>query len=293
MMVKRPSLTSLGIMGALVVAVAGLMLLAGPAAAQTVPTITPTPSPTLSPTPGSAGPSATPGPGPATQPAGGPGTATSSAPPVSAATATRRVIPAQTTPGPSPTALLAGVSLPTAAACSQEPTVRVRSGGAWLAEGPGDDYDVLGRLQEETVRPIAGRASDAAWWLIDLDDLGEGWIADGDVTVQGDTSAVPLVAAPPLPDGATPTPGPPWQPTPNAACLTPTPTLTAEPEATEPAPTPTATAVVEPPTATPTPEEPAAEPLPEEETGERLFWLPVAAIVLIAAGAFLYATRRS
>jgi hypothetical protein len=177
--------------------------------------------------------------------------------------------------------------------------VRVASGGAWVAEGPGDEYDFLGRLEAQTVRPVVGRASEDEWWLIDLDDLGEGWIADADVTVQGDTSSVPVVAAPPLPGGATATPGSPWRPTPAASCVTPTPTLraTTEPDTPTPQPSPTmtatATATIEPAAPAPSPEEPDAEPLPGAETTDSLFWLPVAAIVLIAAGAFLYATRRS
>jgi LPXTG-motif cell wall-anchored protein len=37
-----------------------------------------------------------------------------------------------------------------------------------------------------------------------------------------------------------------------------------------------------------------AEPLPiEEDEGSSLMWLPVAGIVLLAAGALLYVTRRS
>jgi hypothetical protein len=302
MIARRPPLTTLKIAATLLLVVTGVTLLglvAQTARAQTVPTMTPSPPPgtTVSPTPGSGGATATSGPPPATASPGTTGTpaATNTRPPVGQATATptRRAGTAQATPGASPTALLRGITLPTAEACSQEPTARVGAGGAWVADGPGEEYERLGRLAAGTVRPIVGRASDVEWWLIDLDDHGEGWIADAEVTVRGDTSSIPVVSAPPLPDGATPTPGSPWRPTPAAACLTPTPTATTEADTPTPVPSPTTTATAEPPTPTPAPDEPVAETLPGEETTDRLFWLPVAAIVLIAAGAFLYATRRS
>jgi hypothetical protein len=175
--------------------------------------------------------------------------------------------------------------------------VLILEGGAWVYEGPGEDYEPVGRLEEETVRPLLARAADARWWLIELDEEETGWVADADVEVQGNTSDLPLEEAPALPDGPTPTPGPTWEPTPNADCITPTPTETVEASAT---PVPTATATntptVEPvePSATPAPiGTQTAEPLPVEEEGGSLMWLPLAGLVLLAAGAFLYVTRRS
>ena len=250
--------------------------------AQTVPTITPTPD---------EDPTSPPGLPPApTEQATTPPTLTR--PPAVQATATRRTT---ATGSATPTAILssAEADYPTAEACSPEPTVLVLEGGAWVYEGPGDDYDALGRLDEETVRPIVARAAYGAWWLIALEDDETGWIADDDVAVQGDTSALPVEDAPALPDGHTPTPGPTWEPTPDAGCATPTatPTATEEPTSTpDPTETATATATVTPVLAV-TDE---AEPLPiEEDEGSSLMWLPVAGIVLLAAGALLYVTRRS
>lgn len=269
--------------------------------AQTVPTITPTspPGQLPSPTPGGGQPPPTSQPSSATPPPS-PTTAvraTSTRPTADQAT---RMVTRQVTPGPSPTALFSGAAaaMPTAESCSTEPTIRVASRGAWIYTGPGEDYDQVGRLAAGTVRPLIGRAASAAWWLVALDAGESAWIADDDVTIQGDTSDVAVVSAPPLPSGATPTPGPTWAPTPNPRCLEPTPTAraTATTKATAAPPTPTvspsatASLAVEDVTATP---EVETAPLPDDDNTDRLFWLPVAGLVLLAAGAFLYATRRS
>lgn len=278
-----------------VVALAGALSLSPAAArwahAQTVPTITPTPGDdaTSPPGPTSASPTEEATTPPQEQP-------TTTRPPAGRATATRSTTTGAATGSPTPTAILRGTAAahPTAEACSLEPTVLVLDGGAWVYEGPGEDYDRLGRLDEDTVRPIVARAAYGEWWLIGLDDDETGWIADANVEVQGDTGELPLEDAPALPNGRTPTPGPTWEPTPNRDCVTPTatPTATEEPTSTS-TPTETATAA---PTATVTPV-PAAtdevEPLPVEEEGSSLMWLPVAGIVLLAAGALLYVTRRS
>jgi uncharacterized protein YgiM (DUF1202 family) len=272
------------------------VLLAEPAArwayAQTVPTITPTspPGQEPSPPPGSGDPTATSEAPAATNTA----VATNTRLPLTqpAATRTPRATATRgtTTPTASPTALLSGVTLATAEACSPEPTIRVSSRGAWLYEGPGDSYDRLGRLEARAVRPVLGRAVDVPWWLIDLEGGLSGWIANADVTVQGDTSEVPIIEAPPLPRGATPTPGAPWQPTPNPACLQPTPT--AEPDTPAPRPSPSVTPLSDLSPATAAPDDSASLPSEGDESGDNLFWIPVAGIVLLAAGAFLYATRR-
>jgi hypothetical protein len=200
-----------------------------------------------------------------------------------------------------PTALLspAEAAWPTAEPCGDEPTIRVLAGGAWVYEGPGQDYDAIGRLEEDTVRPLLARGEPAQWWLITLEDEERGWIADEDVDVQGDTSELAVEEPPALPDGNTPTPGPTWEPTPNPDCSTPTATPTPSPS---PAPSSTATPTTTPTeqaedvTATTTAEPTAAgeaEPLPVEDEGSSLMWLPIAGLVLLAAGVFLYVTRRS
>jgi LPXTG-motif cell wall-anchored protein len=274
------------------------LVLAAPAArrayAQTVPTITPTSPPDQepSPPPGSGDPTATSE--TSTPVATNTAVATNTRQPLTQPTATRTprttATRGTTTPTASPTALLSGVTLATAEACGPEPTVRVSRRGAWLYEGPGDSYDRLGRLEAQSVRPVLGRAADVPWWLIDLEGGLSGWIANADVTVQGVTSEVPIVAAPPLPGGATPTPGIPWQPTPNPNCLQPT--STTEPDTPTPPPSPSVTPPSDASPATAAPDGSSSLPLEGDGSGDNLFWLPVAGIVLLAAGAFLYATRR-
>ncbi|MFZ0544115.1 MAG: SH3 domain-containing protein [Candidatus Promineifilaceae bacterium] len=144
----------------------------------------------------------------------------------------------------------------TAVPCGMPPTVQAR-GLVNVRFGPGLDYDPIGRLIFLEVREIIGRAEFATWWQIQLPGNEVGWVADQAVTIQGYTGAVPIVAAPPI-NGATPTPGPVWEPTPEPSC-TPVPTTAATVEAAAPA--------TEPPTAVPTATVlTAAEASPTEET---------------------------
>ena len=71
--------------------------------------------------------------------------------------------------------------------------------------GPGTVYDVLGNLVQNQSADILGRNSNSSWWVIEFapGPGGQGWIANSIVTVFGDTSNIPIVAAPP-----TPTPAP-------------------------------------------------------------------------------------
>ncbi|MEW5988457.1 MAG: hypothetical protein AB1791_17645, partial [Chloroflexota bacterium] len=117
---------------------------------------------------------------------------------------------------------LSGGYLPTAEPCGP-PTIQAID-LVYVRGGPGPDYPITGGLAYLEVRPIAGRAADAAWWVIQLADGTLGWVADQVVNVHGYTGQVPIVASPPL-NGQTPTPGPTWQPTPNPLCP-PLPTLT-------------------------------------------------------------------
>lgn len=80
--------------------------------------------------------------------------------------------------------------------------------------GPGTVYDVIGSLLKLETVLINGRNASTTWWWIQNPDAGgQCWVWDGLVTVSGDTSQVPVIAAPPLPATATPT-----------ATVTPTPT---------------------------------------------------------------------
>lgn len=115
----------------------------------------------------------------------------------------------------------------TALPCGVPPTVQAL-GLVNVRLGPGVDYEPVSSMVYLEVRPIIGRAEFANWWLIQLPGNDSGWVSDQAVVVRGYTGLVPIVD-PPAIDGATPTPGPLWQPTPNPVCTplpTPTPTLT-------------------------------------------------------------------
>ena len=183
----------------------------------TIPTRTPEPGPaTNTPEPGGGG-----GGG------GGGGEATPTSSTGGGVTPTTGAPPAQVTIGPTPL----GGYLPTAEPCGTIPTVRTL-GTVYVRQGPGTDYTAVTTMQYLEVRPIRGRAQNAEWWLIELGDGSSGWIANLAVEVRGYTGLVPLVTAPPLANGATPTPGPLWNPTPNPVCtIEPTATATVTPTA--------------------------------------------------------------
>ncbi|GIK57306.1 MAG: SH3 domain-containing protein [Chloroflexi bacterium] len=198
--------------------------------AAQVPTI-----PTRTPTPGPQTPTALPTTVVSTPPPG------DSPPPPGAATAT---------PAGEAGAAAATESAfyPTAVPCSNQPTILALNANLInVRSGPDTRYPVVGSLLFREVRPIIGRDASAPWWFIQLNDRQTGWVADAVVEVQGNTTAVPIVTAPPL-DGTTVTPGIPWQPTTPPPCATPstaTPTATASPP-----PSPVSEAIVVVPLAT-------------------------------------------
>jgi hypothetical protein len=170
----------------------------------------------------------------------------------------------------------------TAQPCGVPPTVQAR-GTVNVRLGPGLDYEPIDSLVFLEVRPIIGRAEFGTWWLIQLPDNTTGWVADQAVAVQGYTGQIPIVDPPEL-DGATPTPGPLWEPTPNPVC-TPLPTATATvaiaeaqpttiavsnntPTEAPPQPTPTEEPVQPAPSNTPTSQpEPSATTAPTVDAG--------------------------
>jgi len=278
----------------------GVEIAQSTAPGQSVPTRTPTPDAT------SPDPTATTGGGGAT-----------SATSVPQNTPTSTTLPAAT----ATTAPATGRdALPTAEACSEEPTIQALNSPINVRSGPGTDYDVVGALSYLEVRVIAGRAAQAAWWQIRMPDGSLAWVTDELVAVSGYTGLVPLVDAAKLAQGNTPTPGPTWAPTPNPACPSPTPTMTATATATATAAataTATATATAEsdgaaatapeatateeaPPTPMPTVEpETDATPTvsaPPADTGENdgggNLWLPVTGLLLIGAAIVLFIRGR-
>jgi hypothetical protein len=224
-----------------------------------------------------------------------------------------------------------GGFVPTAESCGVPPTIKAQN-PTNVRQGPGANYPVAGQLVYLEVRFILGRAADAAWWLIQLDDGKTGWVAGDVVIVQGYIGGVPIVSAPAI-NGQTPTPGAPWNPTPLPFCtVTPTATATATPApsatpapadavseassasaetqpttesslpTTTPLPQPTQTAVA-PPTLLPTDSasrpdivnttQPAAAQIETAASGSAADWLlPVAGLLLVAGGVVTFVTRR-
>lgn len=188
------------------------MVMVTSVAAQTIPTRTPTPGPqTPTPLPTTVVPTSPPGGNP---------------PPGSTSTQ----IPTAVTP------TLVSTLYPTAEPCSDQPTIlALNASFINVRTGPDTRYPVIESLVFREVRLIIGRDAVAPWWLIRLNAQQTGWVADEVVEVQGNTVNVPIVAAPLL-NGATVTPGAPWQPTPPPLCATPptaTPTTTATPTASD------------------------------------------------------------
>ncbi len=86
---------------------------------------------------------------------------------------------------------------------------------AYCRFGPGTVYDVIGYMLEGEVASIGGRSAETTWWQIENPDrLGHCWVSDVVVMVIGDTSEVPVVAAPPTPTPPPPPPPPPGPPPP-------------------------------------------------------------------------------
>lgn len=137
----------------------------------------------------------------------------------SQSTATPIVTEATATPTLIPVTLVAtpvGGFLPTAVSCGVPPTIQAKN-TTRVRLGPGTNYAILGQLVYLETRPIVGRSADSEWWIVQFSNSKTGWVANTVVNVQGNTSGIPTLTAPPL-NGETPTPGPLWNPTPNSEC---------------------------------------------------------------------------
>lgn len=202
----------------------------------TVPTRTPTPDPnrpTTQPSPTATRDGTGNPPGPtATQTASSPAAPTSTGTRQTGGTAGAPVTPStDTVTGGT---LQPGAGLP--GNCDETPYVRVIS-QLTAHTGPGIDYEPIATLEPAEMRRIIGRAADATWWQIQLDAATVGWVQDRDVDEFGNTALVIVVETPPR-NGATTTPGAPWNPTPLPllTCV-PTPTPSATPIGTQTPPT--------------------------------------------------------
>ena len=139
-----------------------------------------------------------------------------------------------------------------------------------VRSGPGDVYDLVGKLPEGTEAEITGQDETGRWWQIIFlpAENGRGWIpVDSNLSEASNANGVPIALAPPLPTG-TPTPIP---DTPTPTPIPDTPTLTPVPST----PTPSPTATEPPATATPAvPPTATATNTPSLPTGEFVLLKP-------------------
>lgn len=84
------------------------------------------------------------------------------------------------------------------------PTIRVTFSYLNIRAGPGVNFPVIGKLVLDDTATIVGRNADFTWFVIEHSGT-QGWIYNTPayITINGDTSGVPLAASPP-----TPIPGP-------------------------------------------------------------------------------------
>jgi len=78
-----------------------------------------------------------------------------------------------------------------------------------LREGPGPNYPSITELNSGTNTEIIGISEDGNYWKVSVSETGqEGWLRGASVNVSGDTSAIPIAAAPPPPEVPTEVVGP-------------------------------------------------------------------------------------
>lgn len=143
-----------------------------------------------------------------------------SAPPTAAPTET-------TAPEPTVTAVAVATEAPAATqppAPTQAPAPTAAPAGpvlnitlpANVRAGPGTGYGILGGLNAGSTPEVVGRDAGATWYVINYLG-GRGWVSNQVAQYTGDTNALAVVAAPPLPPTAAPTATPLPAPTATAA----------------------------------------------------------------------------
>ncbi len=117
----------------------------------------------------------------------------------SAPTPTLSPVPVTETPTVAPpTSTPTITSTPNFATATAKYNVSVRS-------GPGEDYPIVDLFLQGQTAQITGRYDDTpigTWWLVARIGAGiDGWVWSGAADVAGDTSGVPILEAPPTPEG--------------------------------------------------------------------------------------------
>lgn len=89
-------------------------------------------------------------------------------------------------------------TLPALQGTAGGPKATVKEGTVNVRSGPGTAYAIVGRTKAGQSHEITGKNKDGSWWEIDFGGK-KSWIYGPLMTVEGNTTAVPVVAAPPLP----------------------------------------------------------------------------------------------
>ena len=79
--------------------------------------------------------------------------------------------------------------------------VSVTSAAVNVRNGPGTAYGIIGKARKDQSFDVTGKNQAATWWQIDFGGK-QGWISGQLVKTSGETTAVPVVEAPPLPKAA-------------------------------------------------------------------------------------------
>ncbi len=107
--------------------------------------------------------------------------------------------PPSPTPTPAPPTATPTPEPPTPTPTPTGPPIVRAAGEINIRQGPGLAYAVVGRLMEGEPALLIGRNEAGDWWHIRRQDGTIGWVLGQLVVVEGDTTAVPVVVAPPVP----------------------------------------------------------------------------------------------
>ncbi|MCG3212033.1 MAG: hypothetical protein FOGNACKC_05680 [Anaerolineae bacterium] len=101
----------------------------------------------------------------------------------------------------------------TASPTPQPASISVPAGGVNVRSGPGLNFELLGRLNENSVVTVIGKDETGEWWQVDYPAAKDGtaWVAVAVVKFSGNAAGLPVVR--PVAPNATPTPSPSPTPT--------------------------------------------------------------------------------
>jgi len=136
---------------------------------------------------------------------------------LSAVTATTAPL-AQPTPTAAPASTAAAVVSGTAATATPAgvaPSLTITNEFANIRSGPGINFDLVGKLNQNDKAPVRGKSPDGIWWQIAFDKgpNGVGWVRGDLVSANAAAQAIAAVALPPTPTKPPTQPAPPAQPT--------------------------------------------------------------------------------